>query len=133
MTERAETCGNCRWWRSFYEGSGEGTCRHGPPSVLPTKDRDGNPGWANLFPETNADVWCGSWRATKEAEEKAPPREGKVRFRLPRDPRIRNLGDPEPAAYVDLTPDETASLVLDLVPEATLISALRAHAERQRG
>lgn len=66
--ERANTCGNCRWWER--DGGRElryGSCFRYPPN---TRKLDVKPSesLAWLYPLTTYAYWCGEWTMTEEAE-----------------------------------------------------------------
>ena len=68
MSERAETCQNCRWWEPVSvdddsaddQGEGHGLCRRMPPFAGPDVGEDGSGvfHWG-YWPHTINDSWCG--------------------------------------------------------------------------
>jgi len=60
----ARSCDACRyWWQEKVRrtAAGWGQCRRMPPS-LPS-DREDKLKLVGIWPETEANDWCGEWRA----------------------------------------------------------------------
>lgn len=58
-------CGNCRFWTDKHgvwrnETLGLGECRRGPPTVVPSHDKEAPP--ITMFPQTLFRDWCGQWQ-----------------------------------------------------------------------
>lgn len=65
----ARSCDACRyWWQEKVRrtAAGWGQCRRMPPS-LPS-DREDKLKLVGIWPETEADDWCGEWQARDDIE-----------------------------------------------------------------
>lgn len=63
MSERAEKCGTCRFWRrdEHPPDSSEGQCRRNAPVVVALPDNSNDP-FYRVWPETWVADWCGEYR-----------------------------------------------------------------------
>ena len=60
MSERKETCGNCRYWSTTVYDQGE--CRKRPPVIVDALcGPDGEIFGATYWPVTIERDWCGEW------------------------------------------------------------------------
>ena len=57
MSERKETCGNCRYYDQWHE-----ECRKNPPVIVDWIVSDtGDLDEATKWPKTCVNDWCGGW------------------------------------------------------------------------
>ena len=54
-------CGNCRFWVHRIPQSVLGECHGGPPTARPEAQLKGR------WPKTEANDWCGQWKARADA------------------------------------------------------------------
>ncbi len=70
MTERTETCQNCRWWDQWTDHPNQGLCRVAAPASTNVTDdpEEASPrglGWCSYpeWPVTYDNDWCGEFAA----------------------------------------------------------------------
>lgn len=73
MSERSESCKNCRFWENpGPDAVGWGTCRRYPPIKLEFEEFDeGGTARVGQWPDTSEFDWCGEHKpvATEEKSE----------------------------------------------------------------
>ena len=61
MSERKETCGNCRFYDKLHSGW-SAVCKRFPPQVVAVPALPSGTEYRDVFPKALANGWCGEWR-----------------------------------------------------------------------